>query len=113
MTELDLTYLESVTDGDNELIQDLLEIFFSQVPEYNEEFKVAFENKDSETLGRIAHKAKSSIAIMGLNDLATQLSKFEAEAGAGVFSENYMEYIKLFETECNDAIRLLKEKFDL
>jgi len=113
MTELDLTYLESVTDGDNDLIKDLIDIFISQVPEYNEEFIDAFAKKDAETLGRIAHKSKSSIAIMGLNDLAAQLSKFEAEASSGAFSEDYMDYIKLFEAECNDAIRLLNEKFDL
>ena len=113
MTQLDLTYLESVTDGDEDLKKELIEIFMSQVPEYNEEFNQAFEQKDAETLGRIAHKSKSSIAIMGLNDLAEQLSKFESEASSGNFSSSYMDYIKLFESECNGAISLLKEKFDI
>ena len=109
MEKLDLTYLESVTDGDKDLMKDLIDIFKSQIPEFITEFKDAFAEKDADTLGRIAHKAKSSVAIMGLNDLASELSSFESEAGQGIFKNSFSTYITSFEKQCLEVEKLLNE----
>ena len=107
MEQLDLSYLESVTDGDKELMKDLIDIFKSQIPEFITEFDEAFTEKDATTLSKIAHKAKSSVAIMGLNDLASELASFENEANQGVFKDSFSNYIKSFESQCLEAKDLL------
>jgi HPt (histidine-containing phosphotransfer) domain-containing protein len=107
MSAIDLTYLESVTDGDKDLIKELIDIFKVQVPEYMEEFTSAFSEKDIVTLGRIAHKAKSTVAIMGLSDLADELRELEEFSREGPFKEEYQKYITNFEIACKDAIQQL------
>jgi len=108
MSNLDLSYLKSVTDGDKELIKELIEIFKNQVPEYLQDFQDAYQQKDAKTLSQIAHKSKSSVAIMGMNRLAADLEKFEKEAREGQFSEQYINYIENFDKQCQDALMQLE-----
>ena len=110
MKTLDLSYIESVCDGDQELMQELIDVFVMQVPEFFEEFDTAFQAKDAVTLSKIAHKAKSTVSIMGLSDLAEKLSKLEQEASEGAFSEDYIEYITFFKEECNWTVEELKKR---
>ena len=109
MNDLDLTYLKSVTDGDQDLMKELVEIFQSQVPEYIEEFDAAFQQKDVEALMQLAHKSKSSVAIMCLNSLAENLAKFEEEARKGEFKETFKDYIEDFKTQSQSAMQQLKK----
>ena len=111
MSILNFDYLESISEGDAELIQELIEIFETQVPEYIQEFNTAFENQNTEVLSKIAHKAKSTVQIMGLKDLSEALNKFELEAKQGEFNETYQEYINLFKSECEEGIKQLKEHY--
>jgi HPt (histidine-containing phosphotransfer) domain-containing protein len=111
MGTINLSYLESISEGDANLIKELIEIFKEQVPSYLEEFDLAFEKKDAEVLSKIAHKAKSTVHIMGLIELAEALNKFELEALEGEFKENYQEYIKLFKSDCEEGIKQLEERY--
>jgi HPt (histidine-containing phosphotransfer) domain-containing protein len=67
--EVDLTYLESIADGDKEIIEELINIFIDQIPEFTEGLRNGLEQKDWRALAGIAHKAKSSVVSMGMNNL--------------------------------------------
>jgi HPt (histidine-containing phosphotransfer) domain-containing protein len=103
MNALDLSYLYSVTDGDKELIKELIEIFISQIPEFRKEFRTAFQNKDADALSKIAHKAKSSVAIMGLTELTQALKDLELEAKEKGFSDGLKKYLDQFDHDCAQA----------
>lgn len=111
MDNLDLSYIESVTEGDKGLIIELINIFKEQVPEFTSEFNSAFANKETEVLKQIAHKAKSTVAIMGLNELTAILAKFEIEAEEGVFADHFQSYIDTFIDHCHKAIKILEEHY--
>jgi HPt (histidine-containing phosphotransfer) domain-containing protein len=96
-------YLESVAGGDVEIIRELSEIFLSQITEFSIEMRSLYEKKDYFNLGLLAHKAKSSVAIMGMADLAALLKTFELEAKAGINSERYATNIERFESETKKA----------
>lgn len=66
---IDLAYLESITDGSKEIIQELITIFIEQVPEFTSDFEDGFNDKDWKKIAAAAHKAKSSVLSMGINDL--------------------------------------------
>jgi hypothetical protein len=66
-------------------------------------------DKEYELLGRLAHKAKSSISIMGLNDLAVDLKTFENLAKASEEVEKYPGFIKKFKSETKEAVDELNE----
>ena len=106
---IDLTYLNEISDGSNELIHDLSEMFFQQIPEYQELLRKFYTKKDYYNLGRIAHKAKSAILMVGLKDLADELKKLEENAKEEKNITEYQEIIAKFVRESNIAIKELKE----
>jgi HPt (histidine-containing phosphotransfer) domain-containing protein len=70
---------------------------------YNE-MKSSHIKNDYHSLAMLAHKAKSSVAIMGMNDLAMMLKTFELELKEGKNSENYKAYIERYENETSEAV---------
>ena len=109
MKYTDLSYLESISDGSKELIKEMIDIFISQINEYTEEMYTLWKNKDWDELGKLAHKAKSSVAIMGMNELANELKTLEFLAKEEKEVEKYLEIINKFKTECNQAVTELKD----
>ncbi|GAB4281773.1 MAG: hypothetical protein Kow0068_06280 [Marinilabiliales bacterium] len=79
MEEIDLTYLEEMSEGDNQLIAEMIDIFIEQIPEFITQFYNALEKKDFKKISLIAHKAKSSASVMGLSRLVEKLSNLENE----------------------------------
>jgi HPt (histidine-containing phosphotransfer) domain-containing protein len=101
-------YLETVSGGDKEIIRELVGIFRDQVIEIVNEMRSLNLKNDFYTLGLLAHKAKSSVAIMGMADLAIMLKKFEHEGKEGKNNENYESYINRFEMETRQAVEELE-----
>jgi HPt (histidine-containing phosphotransfer) domain-containing protein len=102
-------YLDSVSEGNPEIIREIVLIFKDQTFEiYNEMIRL-FSEKNYISLGLQAHKAKSSAAIMGMNDLALMLKTFEHLAKEGKDEELYESYITRFKAETDEAIIELEE----
>ena len=99
----DLTYLKNMTDENPELIQEMINIFTSQVVEYIGEMNSLYDLQNWNGLSRLAHKAKSSVAIMGMTTLAEMLREFEINAKDHLHIDKYPEYIHRFTEDCNLA----------
>lgn len=66
---IDLAYLNNITDGNKEIIEELITIFIEQIPEFTSDFNDGLAQKDWKKIAAAAHKAKSSVLSMGINDL--------------------------------------------
>jgi HPt (histidine-containing phosphotransfer) domain-containing protein len=97
-------YLEMVAGGDKELLIELISMFRDQVNEFNSEMNSLLRKKDYYTLGNLAHKAKSSVAIMGMDSLANMLKNFELQAKDCKNVEKYESYILRFENDTRAAL---------
>jgi HPt (histidine-containing phosphotransfer) domain-containing protein len=97
-------YLENVTGGDPGITEELVNIFKSQVPEFIDEMKGLHSKEAWYDLGLLAHKAKSSVAVMGMDSMAMMLKTFELQAKAGENKEGYMGYINQFISETSVAM---------
>ncbi len=106
---IDLTYLYEISEGNSDLINDLSEMFFKQIPEYQDLLTDSYNKKDFYNLGRIAHKAKSAILMLGLKDLANELKKMEENAKEGKNINEYQEIIAKFVRESNIVLEELRE----
>jgi HPt (histidine-containing phosphotransfer) domain-containing protein len=104
----DLTYLETMSAGDDELMKEMIDIFIEQVNELSAEMQHHLDEKNWLALSKIAHKAKSSVAIMGMNNLAADLKQLELKARDGKETETYQEIVERFNTECTQAVTELK-----
>jgi HPt (histidine-containing phosphotransfer) domain-containing protein len=97
-------YLEMVAGGDQELLKELINMFRDQVAEFNSEMNILYLNKDFHALGLLAHKAKSSVAIMGMDSLANLLKTFEVQAKEEINTDLYQSYITRFENDTRSAL---------
>jgi HPt (histidine-containing phosphotransfer) domain-containing protein len=110
---VNLDYIKSMAGDNEELIREMAEIFVQQIPEFNELFNTLYEKGDYHNLGMQAHKAKSSVAIMGMDDLAVMLKEFELLAKEGKETDKYPDYIRRFREETAGAIEELSRHFSL
>ena len=95
-TYADLTYLESMSMGSNELIVEMIQIFVDQLPEFTEGLIEHLKSGNYPALGALAHKAKSSVAVMGMDSLAADLKTLELSARAGTDTESYPVLVNRF-----------------
>ena len=102
-------YLDSVSAGDNAIISEIVNMFREQVVEIQNEMKNLLANKDYYSLGLLAHKAKSSVLIMGMNDLGALLKIFELQAKEGKETDKYESYIVKFVNDTSEAVKELDD----
>lgn len=105
-------YLDSVSGGNNEIILEIVVMFSEQVIEFKDQMKVLLAEKNYKALGLLAHKAKSSVAIMGMESLARLLKTFEQQAMDGKETEKYESYITMFADETSEAVKELNDLVD-
>ena len=102
-------YLDSVSGGDPEIITEIVALFKEQATEISEEMRSLYSAKNYKSLGLLAHKAKSSVLIMGMNDLAVMLKTFELQAKEEKEHQLYESYITRFSTETSAAVVELED----
>lgn len=73
----DLSYLKEMSGNDNSIIGEMIDIFLEQIPEFEGEISSSFETQNWQELGAIAHKAKSSVRTMGMENSGDCLEQIE------------------------------------
>lgn len=106
---VELTYLKEMSGGNKELAREMIDIFITQVREFNVSLREHYEKQEYEKLGKLAHKAKSSISIMGLEDLAKDLKRLENMAKEGKNVEVYPDILEKFTNQTTAAIEELDD----
>ncbi|WP_020601919.1 response regulator [Spirosoma spitsbergense] len=76
---IDWAYLNEVTDGDDELLADLLSLFTRDLPQYRQALFEAIETQDRSAFNQTAHKFRSSLNSLALLSLAERLKEMESE----------------------------------
>jgi HPt (histidine-containing phosphotransfer) domain-containing protein len=106
---INLEYIEMVSGGDREIISELIGIFRIQSKEFHEEMLSLFGSGSYLQLGQLAHKAKSSVAIMGMEELASRMKQMETSAREGDKPDEYREIIEFFRSETVLALKELDD----
>lgn len=92
----DLSYLQSMSGNDTKFIKEMVDIFREQIGEYSSEMPRLLEASDFENLSKIAHKAKSSVAVMGMSAEAELLKELETKSHEAIDTQSYKEMIDRF-----------------
>ena len=104
---IDLTYLESIADGDSEIVKELIDIFLDQIDEFTEGFENYFNDEDWRGIAALAHKAKSSVISMGMTELGNHDLK-NLELIAKFLTINDLHHKKQLEVKEEEELNLLK-----
>ena len=107
MEKVDLTYIKSISADNKELLIEMIDIFKSQVTEFIDEINKCLQGNDWMALSRIAHKAKSSATIVGLDDLSKNLKSLELDAKEEKGTYTYKDRVDYINTSFLDAVAQL------
>ena len=106
----DLNYLRTMSGGDSKFIQEMIDLFREQVGEYKKYMPELLRNKDYDSLSKMAHKAKSSVAVMGMNEVADLLKELEILTHEEKEVDQYESMINEFLEQSQLAIKELENK---
>jgi HPt (histidine-containing phosphotransfer) domain-containing protein len=110
MAYTDLSYLKEITGGENSIVKEMVEMFLDQVDEFKMNLTKFLNEKRYFELGKEAHKAKSSVLIVGMEEMGKRLKKLQLLTEEGKEVETYPEYVKMFIEQCDAAVIELKEE---
>jgi len=112
----DLTYLREMSGNDKNLIHEMIGIFLVQMKEIQTDMRKAWISRNYDELAKLAHKAKSSVAIMGMHELSQRLMKFENQlqnnkdvANSGMFLDSLKHEYEEAEKELENFRKVLDQ----
>ncbi|MCK4745720.1 MAG: Hpt domain-containing protein [Bacteroidales bacterium] len=108
----DLDYLKTMSGGDSKFIREMIDIFREQIGEYTQMMPDLLNKKDYLNLARLAHKAKSSVAVMGMRDVADLLKELEILAREEKEVEKYQSMVSEFIEKSHAAVIELENATD-
>lgn len=76
----DLSYLNQVFQGNREMINNIITLFLQQVPVYIKEMEECVRKNEPLSLHPLAHKAKSSISMLGIKDMESDILRIENDS---------------------------------
>lgn len=109
---IDPSHLDSVTDGDTKFKKELIDVFKQQLPTLIVGLEKALQEKDYKQLSAIAHKTKSSVALMGIESLRADMAELEQKAKVSEDVEIYNKIVTNFisvSTEVLAEIEMLRK----
>lgn len=83
MSEFDLNKVLKIVDNDKEMAVTLIQMFVEQSKEDFTALMNAKNNDDVASVGKMAHKMKSSLATLGMISSSELMKKIELAAKAG------------------------------
>jgi len=76
----DLSYLNQVFQGNKEMINNIINLFLQQVPEYIREMEECVRKNEPLSLHPLAHKAKSSVSMLGIKEMEIDILQIEQDS---------------------------------
>ena len=76
----DISYLNQVFQGNREMINNIIVLFLQQVPKYVHEMEECVRKNEPLSLHPLAHKAKSSVAMLGIKDMEADIVQIEQDS---------------------------------
>jgi HPt (histidine-containing phosphotransfer) domain-containing protein len=112
MAYTDLSYLKEITGGESSIVIEMVEMFLEQVDEFKGNMTKHLNDKNWIDLGKEAHKAKSSVLIVGMEELGKNLKKLQLLTEANAEVETYPEYVNMFMEQCDAAVGELTDEIN-
>jgi len=109
MVRYDLSYLNQVFQGNKEMINNIISLFLQQVPEYVKEMEECVRKNELLSLHPLAHKAKSSISMLGIRDLETDILQIEQDSKHLRNLENLPILVSRVKENCDCVLHQLEE----
>ncbi len=108
-----LDKLRKMVDNDEVMIQKMVLMFLEKTPETLSEMKTYYQNEELVEVGKIAHKLKSSINLMGIDSLYQSVRIIEKHTMQNENHPDLSELLTEFIQTCQQVLTQLETQFDL
>ncbi|MEX0845266.1 MAG: Hpt domain-containing protein [Balneolaceae bacterium] len=110
MSKIDLGYLIDITDGDKEIMIEMIDLLLEETPKHLKNIKTFYENKQWTKLGAEAHKLKPMLLYVGLTELNEATQELETNGKKAQNLETIPVLIEQLEEGFISVIEELEEK---
>lgn len=101
-------YITSIT-GDAHVLGELIDIFKKEMIKISNDMSIALAKNDYRSIGLLAHKAKGSVAVMGMDDSISLLRHIETCSDESKDVELLESDIYRFKKNISEAISELDD----
>ncbi len=106
----DLGYLRSVSDNNEQFLQEMIQTFVQTVPPVLNEMATRLAEKNWHKLSRLAHQIKPSFGLMGMDELRKTSSCIEQNADQKTNLAELTRTVSAFIEDCTNVISALKNE---
>lgn len=106
----DLAYLRSVSDNNQDFLQEMIQTFVQSIPPVLEEMKASLGMKNWKKLSRLAHQIKPSFSLMGMEELRNTVSYIEENADHKTNLSELVTTTQDFVADCSLVINDLRKE---
>ncbi|MEY3498834.1 MAG: hypothetical protein RL308_503 [Bacteroidota bacterium] len=108
-----LAKVYALSENDPEFVQQIINLFVSEIPLDLERIKQGIEDKNHQQCYEYAHKIKPSLDLMGLNLAFEEMLQIESWAKADGKKKEIKEIYKSVSQQIEKAIKEIKKDFNL
>jgi HPt (histidine-containing phosphotransfer) domain-containing protein len=103
---INLEYLETMTDGDADMMQTMLEMLIAEIPDEMDKMKQSVKTEDWNEIFQISHKMKTTLSYIGNTDMIELNKQLEHDAR---HRENIAGVPAMVEKLCAMSIPVVEE----
>lgn len=100
---INLEYLKAMS-GDTDFMHSILTVFLEQAEKLETDMHRALKNNDYDLLATAAHRAKSSVSIIGMASEAEEMAKLEQDIRKKQKTETYKSRVNSFLRNIEKAV---------
>lgn len=106
---INLNYVQNIGSNDSKFKNELLDIFREQLPILALDLQKHLNDKNYQELGATAHKAKSSVAMFGVETLRKDMEKLENDAKQNANVNSYSKLVERFAETTKEILIEIKD----
>jgi len=99
-----MNYLDGVSSN-IEFKLKIFKLFKVEIGNVLKKMNLALKDKNFNELADLAHKAKSSVSILGMDSTSIKMKELETDVKSGIKQETYTKRVEEFIYICNEALK--------
>lgn len=108
-----LSKVHALSDGDNEFVLQIINLFLTEIPPDLKEVKAGIEEKDYTKAHSFAHKIKPTFDLMGMNVAFEEILMVEAWAKRQGKRKEIKDTYKSIKLQFENAVKEITKDFNL
>ena len=108
-----LDKINEMAEGDEDFIVSVVSVFLEEVPEDLEGLEKAINNKDYENIYKLAHKIKTNVDILGMEQTRAKALEIETLGKTAGSMSEIEEKFPILKRDVLQVVAELKNDFDL